>query len=84
MLSLGDVSFLGVPHLRDDEVPPQGGKPGWAAPPSPRIGPWLRLLKTIAQSQNLIPEFEVLFYWSYYMCLCTIFFFMLGCIGNYR
>ncbi|CBI15350.3 unnamed protein product, partial [Vitis vinifera] len=53
------VHPIGVPHLRDDEVPPQGGKPGWAAPPSPRIGPWLRLLKTIAQSQNLIPEFEV-------------------------
>lgn len=49
----------GVPHLRDGEVPPQGGKPGWAAPPSPRIGPWLRLLKTIAQSHNLVPEFEV-------------------------
>lgn len=49
-----------MPHLRDDEVPPQGGRPGWAGPPSPRIGPWLRLLKTIAQEHGLVPEFEVL------------------------
>lgn len=53
------VHPIGVPHLRDGEVPPQGGKPGWAAPPSPRIGPWLRLLKSIAQSHNLVPEFEI-------------------------
>lgn len=50
---------VGIPHLRDDEVPPQGGKPGWAALPDPRIGPWLRLLKKIAESHNLVPEFEV-------------------------
>ncbi|CAM8914353.1 unnamed protein product [Rhodiola kirilowii] len=50
---------IGVPHLREDEVPPAGGKPGWAAPPNPRIGPWLRLLKKIADSHNLTPEFEV-------------------------
>ena len=49
----------GVPHLREGDVPPQGGKPGWAALPSPRIGPWLRLLKKIANSRNLVPEFEV-------------------------
>ncbi|XP_010260970.1 PREDICTED: D-aminoacyl-tRNA deacylase-like isoform X2 [Nelumbo nucifera] len=53
------VHPIGIPHLREDDVPPQGGKPGWAAPPSPRIGPWLRLLKKIAESHNLIPEFEV-------------------------
>ncbi|OWM89440.1 hypothetical protein CDL15_Pgr024188 [Punica granatum] len=53
------VHPIGVPHLRDDEVPPQGGKPGWAAPPDPRIGPWLRLLKKIANSHNLVPEFEI-------------------------
>ncbi|XP_022132337.1 D-aminoacyl-tRNA deacylase isoform X2 [Momordica charantia] len=53
------VHPIGVPHLRDGEVPLQGGKPGWAAPPSPRIGPWLRLLKSIAQSHNLVPEFEI-------------------------
>lgn len=51
----------GVPHLREGDIPPQGGKPGWAAPPSPRIGPWLRLLKKIAHSHNLVPEFEVSF-----------------------
>lgn len=51
--------FLGVPHLSEDEVPPAGGKPGWAAPPNPRIGPWLRLLKKIAEKHNLTPEFEV-------------------------
>ncbi|ONK68640.1 uncharacterized protein A4U43_C05F14250 [Asparagus officinalis] len=34
------VHPIGVPHLRDDEVPPQGGKPGWAGLPNPRIGPW--------------------------------------------
>ncbi|XP_052179826.1 D-aminoacyl-tRNA deacylase-like isoform X1 [Diospyros lotus] len=50
---------IGVPHLCEDEVPPAGGKPGWAAPPNPRIGPWLRLLKSIAESHNLTPEFEV-------------------------
>ncbi|KAJ0747799.1 putative D-aminoacyl-tRNA deacylase [Helianthus annuus] len=50
---------IGVPHLREDEVPPAGGKPGWAAPPNARMGPWLRLLKGIAESHNLTPEFEV-------------------------
>ncbi|KAK6128120.1 hypothetical protein DH2020_038134 [Rehmannia glutinosa] len=52
------VHPIGVPHLREGDVPPAGGKPGWAAPPNPRIGPWLRLLKTIAESHNLTPEFE--------------------------
>jgi hypothetical protein len=51
--------FVGVPHLREGDVPPQGGKPGWAALPNPRIGPWIRLLKNIAQAHSLIPEFEV-------------------------
>lgn len=54
------LQCVGVPHLREGDVPPQGGKPGWAAPPDPRMGPWLRLLKKIAQSHNLVPEFEVL------------------------
>ncbi|KAM7483097.1 hypothetical protein LguiB_007680 [Lonicera macranthoides] len=53
------VHPIGVPHLREGEVSLAGGKPGWAAPPNARIGPWLRLLKTIAESHNLIPEFEV-------------------------
>ncbi|KAL4588237.1 hypothetical protein LXL04_001119 [Taraxacum kok-saghyz] len=47
-----------VPHLREDEVPPSGGKSGCAAPPNTRMGPWLRLLKIIAESHNLTPEFE--------------------------
>ncbi|KAL2455091.1 D-aminoacyl-tRNA deacylase [Abeliophyllum distichum] len=50
---------IGVPHLQEGDVLPAGGKPGWAAPPNPRIGPWLRLLKGIAESHNLTPEFEV-------------------------
>ncbi|GMQ11017.1 hypothetical protein CsSME_00053797 [Camellia sinensis var. sinensis] len=50
------VHPIGVPHLRQDKVPPAGGKPGWAAPPNRQIGPWLRLLKAIAESHNLIPE----------------------------
>ncbi|WCJ22061.1 D-aminoacyl-tRNA deacylase [Euphorbia peplus] len=50
---------IGVPHLREGDVPPQGGRPGWAAPPDPRMGPWLRLLKKIAHSHNLVPEFEI-------------------------
>ncbi|XP_030473515.2 D-aminoacyl-tRNA deacylase-like isoform X1 [Syzygium oleosum] len=50
---------IGTPHLRQDEVPLAGGRPGWAAPPNPRIGPWLRLLKNIAESHKLVPEFEV-------------------------
>ncbi|KAL4570903.1 hypothetical protein LXL04_026567 [Taraxacum kok-saghyz] len=49
---------VGVPHLREDEVPPSGGKSGCAAPPNTRMGPWLRLLKIIAESHNLTPEFE--------------------------
>ncbi|XAR63840.1 D-aminoacyl-tRNA deacylase [Bertholletia excelsa] len=53
------VHPIGVPHLCENEVPPAGGKPGWAAPPNPRIGPWLRLLEAIAKSHNLTPEFEV-------------------------
>ncbi|KAL5828582.1 hypothetical protein ACOSQ3_018050 [Xanthoceras sorbifolium] len=53
------VHPIGVPHLREGDVPPQGGRPGWAAPPLPRIGPWLRLLKNIAASHNLLPEFEI-------------------------
>ncbi|XWS64161.1 hypothetical protein CRYUN_Cryun06bG0162600 [Craigia yunnanensis] len=53
------VRPIGVPHLREGDVPPQGGRPGWAAPPDPRIGPWFRRLKKIAQSHNLVPEFEV-------------------------
>ncbi|XP_058112477.1 D-aminoacyl-tRNA deacylase [Magnolia sinica] len=53
------VHPIGVPHLSEDELPPAGGKPGWAGPPSPRIGPWLRLLKKIAETHNLTPEFEV-------------------------
>lgn len=50
---------IGVPHLKEGDVPPQGGKPGWAAPPDPRMGPWIRLLRKIAESRNLIPEYEV-------------------------
>ncbi|XP_009631667.1 D-aminoacyl-tRNA deacylase-like isoform X1 [Nicotiana tomentosiformis] len=53
------VHPIGVPHLKEGEQPPVGGKLAWAAPPNPRIGPWFRLLKSIADSQNLTPEFEV-------------------------
>ncbi|TKW38442.1 hypothetical protein SEVIR_1G114500v4 [Setaria viridis] len=53
------VHPIGVPHLRDDETPPQGGTPGWAAIPNPRIGPWLRLMQKIAAEQGLVPEFEI-------------------------
>ncbi|KAI9091914.1 hypothetical protein K1719_027849 [Acacia pycnantha] len=53
------VHPIGVPHLREGDVPPQGGKPGWAAIPSPRIGPWIRHLKKLAQDHNLVPEFEI-------------------------
>lgn len=68
MLKFGFLVMLGVPHLRENEVSPAGGKPGWAAPPNPRIGPWLKLLKTIAQSHNLTPEFEVIY--VLFCCLC--------------
>ncbi|XP_021615905.1 D-aminoacyl-tRNA deacylase isoform X2 [Manihot esculenta] len=50
---------IGTPHISEGEVLVAGGKAGWVAPPNPRIGPWLRLLKTIAASHNLSPEFEV-------------------------
>ncbi|CAN4100361.1 unnamed protein product [Withania somnifera] len=53
------VHPIGVPHLTEGEQLPVGGKPAWAAPPNPRIGPWFRLLKSIADLQNLTPEFEV-------------------------
>ncbi|KAL6594305.1 hypothetical protein ACP70R_048498 [Stipagrostis hirtigluma subsp. patula] len=53
------VHPIGVPHLREDETPPQGGIPGWAAMPNPRIGPWLRLLQKVAADQGLVPEFEI-------------------------
>lgn len=59
-----NVCCLGVPHLREGDFLPSGGMPGWAAPPNPRIGPWFRLLKTIAESHNLTPEFEVSCYYS--------------------
>ncbi|XP_051145828.1 D-aminoacyl-tRNA deacylase isoform X2 [Andrographis paniculata] len=52
-------SLTGVPHLKDGDVLPQGGKPGWAGPPCPRMGPWLILLQKIAESHNLVPEFEI-------------------------
>uniref|UniRef100_A0A2P2LT31 D-aminoacyl-tRNA deacylase n=1 Tax=Rhizophora mucronata TaxID=61149 RepID=A0A2P2LT31_RHIMU len=53
------VHPIGVPHLREGDVLPQGGKPGWAALPDPKIGPWIRLLKKVAKSHNLLPEFEI-------------------------
>uniref|UniRef100_A0A7N0UJK1 D-aminoacyl-tRNA deacylase n=1 Tax=Kalanchoe fedtschenkoi TaxID=63787 RepID=A0A7N0UJK1_KALFE len=53
------VHPIGVPHLKEGDVPPQGGRPGWAALPDPRMGPWIRLLKEIAKSCNLVPEFEI-------------------------
>ncbi|XAR65316.1 D-aminoacyl-tRNA deacylase [Bertholletia excelsa] len=53
------VHPIGIPHLQEGDVPPQGGKPGWAAPPSPRIAPWLKLLNKIADSRGLVPEFEI-------------------------
>lgn len=45
--------------MKEGDIPPQGGRPGWAAPPNPRMGPWMILLNKIAESHNLIPEFEV-------------------------
>ncbi|KAH0448910.1 hypothetical protein IEQ34_022710 [Dendrobium chrysotoxum] len=53
------VHPIGVPHLSIGDTPPQGGRPAWAAPPNPRVGPWFRLLRKIAIDQGLIPEFEV-------------------------
>ncbi|KAL1203680.1 D-aminoacyl-tRNA deacylase [Cardamine amara subsp. amara] len=53
------VHPIGVLHLKEGESPPQGGKPGWAALPNPRIGPWLRLLMKMAEARSLVPEFEI-------------------------
>ncbi|CAM8979934.1 unnamed protein product [Rhodiola kirilowii] len=53
------VHPIGVPHLKEGDVPPQGGRPGWAALPDPRMGSWLRLLKEIAKARGLVPEFEI-------------------------
>ncbi|KAE8766654.1 D-aminoacyl-tRNA deacylase [Hordeum vulgare] len=52
------VHPIGVPHLREDETPPQGGRPGWATVPNPLIGPCLRLMQKVAAYQGLVPEFE--------------------------
>ena len=60
-----------ITHLNKGDVPPQGGKPGWAALPKPRIGPWLRLLKNIAFSHNLVPEFEVSLSLLSHLCYCS-------------
>ncbi|THU64014.1 hypothetical protein C4D60_Mb01t21960 [Musa balbisiana] len=53
------VHPIGVPHIREGEPLPQGGRPCWAGPPNPRVGPWLRLMKKIAEANGLIPEFEI-------------------------
>ncbi|XP_006395672.2 D-aminoacyl-tRNA deacylase [Eutrema salsugineum] len=53
------VHPIGVLHLKEGESPPHGGRPGWAALVNPRIGPWLRLLKKMAEAHNLVPEFEI-------------------------
>ncbi|KAJ7521904.1 hypothetical protein O6H91_19G073800 [Diphasiastrum complanatum] len=53
------VHPIGLPHLKSNEKPLAGGRAGWAAPPCPRLGPWLRLLKEVAVSQKLVPEFEI-------------------------
>eukprot|EP00898_Chlorokybus_atmophyticus_P008945 jgi/Chlat1/9051/Chrsp94S08312 len=52
---------IGVPHLRPGDEVLAGGKAGRAVPPSPRLGAWLRLLKSIAEERKLTPEFEVTF-----------------------
>nr|GMD98778.1 D-aminoacyl-tRNA deacylase [Ipomoea batatas] len=52
-------SVPGVSHLKEGDARPQGGRPRWAVTPNPRMDPWLILLKKIAQSHNLLPEFEV-------------------------
>nr|GMC68161.1 DDT domain-containing protein DDB_G0282237 [Ipomoea batatas] len=65
-------SVPGVPHLKEGDARPQGGRPRWAAPPNPRMGPWLILLKKIAQSHNLLPEFEInLYRQRIWMCKLT-------------
>ncbi|XBJ05537.1 hypothetical protein VPH35_024294 [Triticum aestivum] len=46
-------------HPIDPPSPPQGGRPGWAAVPNPRIGPWFRLMQKVAADQGLVPEFEI-------------------------
>ncbi|KAJ9163487.1 hypothetical protein P3X46_023149 [Hevea brasiliensis] len=53
------MNKIRTPHIGEGEVLVAGEKVGWAAPPNPRIGPWLRLLRTISASHNLSPEFEV-------------------------
>lgn len=49
---------IGVPHLAKTESPEFGGKSGFAPPPSPRLGPWWRLLKRI-WVENAIPDFSL-------------------------
>lgn len=50
---------IGTPQVLEGEELAAGGRARWAAPPNPRIGSWLKLLKDIAESHNLVPEFEI-------------------------
>ena len=49
---------IGVPHLDHSKTPEFGGESGLAPPPSTRLGPWWRLLKSKWNEQS-IPDFTL-------------------------
>ena len=49
---------IGVPHLDHSQIPEFGGESGLAPPPSTRLGPWWRLLKSKWNKQS-IPDFSL-------------------------
>ena len=49
---------IGVPHLEHNKTPEFGGKSGFAPPPSPRLGPWWRMLSEM-WAEKSIPDFSL-------------------------
>ena len=50
---------IGIPHARAGEVGEFGGHGGKAPPPSPRLGPWWRMLLQKSQRDSRVDGFEV-------------------------
>jgi D-aminoacyl-tRNA deacylase len=52
---------IGTPQYDIDEIPPFGGKPADAPPPSPRMSSWMQELKKQAKSHNLLEDYSISF-----------------------
>lgn len=53
------VHPIGVPWLDPSETAQYGGRAGDAPPPNPRLAPWFRLLRAVAEAAGLVPEFSI-------------------------